>query len=79
MHCKISVVIGGVADGTSLRLWQTVVDPLQQAVADGCHLTRETGKYISSSGFSSLELSMASLYDAPFSLITPHVYGVACN
>ncbi|KAK8508123.1 hypothetical protein V6N13_055576 [Hibiscus sabdariffa] len=66
-------------DGTSLKFWQTVLDPLQQTVADGCHLTRETGKYITSAGFSSLELNMASLYNDPFSLISPHVYGVAWN
>ncbi|KAE8726316.1 S-adenosyl-L-methionine-dependent methyltransferases superfamily protein isoform 2 [Hibiscus syriacus] len=47
-------------DGTSLKFWQTALDPLQQTVSDGCHLTRETGKYITSAGFSSLELNMAS-------------------
>ncbi|XP_022724927.1 methyltransferase-like protein 7A isoform X2 [Durio zibethinus] len=66
-------------DGTILKFWQSVLDPLQQTVADGCHLTRETGKYISTAGFASLELSMASLYNAPCSLISPHIYGVACN
>ncbi|EOY01888.1 S-adenosyl-L-methionine-dependent methyltransferases superfamily protein isoform 1 [Theobroma cacao] len=66
-------------DGTILKLLQSALDPLQQIVADGCHLTRETGKYISAAGFSSLELSMTSLSNAPCSLISPHVYGVACN
>ncbi|MQL80793.1 hypothetical protein Taro_013240 [Colocasia esculenta] len=29
-------------DGSLLRLLQEVLDPLQQLVGDGCHLTRET-------------------------------------
>ncbi|KAI9169266.1 hypothetical protein LWI28_009732 [Acer negundo] len=62
-------------DGTSLKFWQSVLDPLQQIVADGCHLTRETGKNISEAGFSSVDLSMAFLSNA--SLISPHVYGMA--
>lgn len=65
----------GVADGTSLRFIQSVLDPLQQTVADGCHLTRETGKNIFEAGFSYLQLNMAFLSNA--SLINPHVYGIA--
>ena len=65
------------ADGTSLKFWQSVLDPLQQIVADGCHLTRETGKNISEAGFSGVDLSMAFLSNA--SLISPHVYGMACK
>ncbi|KAJ0980281.1 hypothetical protein J5N97_008536 [Dioscorea zingiberensis] len=34
-------------DGTLLRSVQVALDPLQQLVADGCHLTGETGKQIS--------------------------------
>ncbi|OMO93245.1 Zinc finger, RING-type [Corchorus capsularis] len=45
-------------DGTILKLLQSVLDPLQQTVADGCHLTRETGKNISAAGFSNVELNM---------------------
>lgn len=65
------------ADGTILRLIQSVLDPLQQTVSDGCHLTRETGTHISEAGFSGVELSMASLSNAFF--INPHVYGIACK
>lgn len=63
------------ADGTILRYIQSVFDPLQQIVSDGCHLTRETGMQISEAGFSGVELSMAFLSNA--SLINPHVYGIA--
>lgn len=66
-------------DGTILKFFQSVLDPLQQTLSDGCHLTRETGKSISKAGFSSLELSTASLNNTPGSLISPHVYGVAYN
>ncbi|KAK1266068.1 hypothetical protein QJS04_geneDACA000575 [Acorus gramineus] len=59
--------------GTFLRLVQRVVDPLQQVVADGCHLTRETGNDISKAGFSVVKANMAHL--SSVSLISPHVYG----
>ncbi|PIA34501.1 hypothetical protein AQUCO_03700048v1 [Aquilegia coerulea] len=62
-------------DGTTLRLMQKVFDPLQQLVSDGCHLTRETGKYISQAGFSDININMTYLSNA--SLISPHVYGIA--
>lgn len=63
------------ADGTLLRLVQNVLDPVQQFVADGCHLARETGREISSAGFSYLNLNRTLISKA--SLISPHVYGMA--
>uniref|UniRef100_A0A6N2LUM3 Methyltransferase type 11 domain-containing protein n=1 Tax=Salix viminalis TaxID=40686 RepID=A0A6N2LUM3_SALVM len=62
-------------DGTILRLLQSALDPLQQTVADGCHLSRETGKEILKAGFSSVDLSMAFVSNAL--IINPHVYGIA--
>ncbi|KAI4328464.1 hypothetical protein L6164_020817 [Bauhinia variegata] len=62
-------------DGTLLRFVQRVLDPLQQILSDGCHLCRQTGKSISSAGFSSVELNTASLSTAAF--VNPHVYGIA--
>lgn len=62
-------------DGTTLRFVQRVLDPLQQTLADGCHLSRETGKDISAAGFSNVELSTTFLSNAIF--INPHIYGVA--
>lgn len=64
-------------DGSLLRFVQNVLDPLQQVVADGCHLTRQTGREISRAGFSSLNVNMAFVSGA--SIISPHVYGVACK
>ncbi|KAJ3700572.1 hypothetical protein LUZ61_004277 [Rhynchospora tenuis] len=64
-------------DGTILRFVQGVLDPLQQFVADGCHLTRETGKQIAAVGFSRISLNNAFLKSV--SLFGPHVYGVACK
>ncbi|KAE9615503.1 putative S-adenosyl-L-methionine-dependent methyltransferase [Lupinus albus] len=61
-------------DGTFLKFIQGVLDPLQQTVADGCHLSRETGNNISRAGFSSVELNMAFLSNATF--INPHAYGI---
>ncbi|KAF6171836.1 hypothetical protein GIB67_007357 [Kingdonia uniflora] len=62
-------------DGTTLRFIQSALDPLQQIVADGCHLTRETGKYISEAGFSSSNIKREFFSAA--SLLGPHVYGIA--
>lgn len=62
-------------DGTILKFMQKALDPLQQTVADGCHLTRDTGKNIFEAGFSDLQFSMAFLSNA--SLIKPHIYGMA--
>lgn len=62
-------------DGTILKFLQSILNPLQQAVADGCHLTRETGKNISEAGFTSVELGTVFLANAP--LINSHIYGIA--
>nr|CAB3448133.1 unnamed protein product [Digitaria exilis] len=62
-------------DGSLLRLVQGAFDPLQQFVADGCHLTRKTGENIRDVGFSSLSLDSVRLSNAY--IISPHVYGVA--
>lgn len=62
-------------DGTIRRFVQGVLDPLQQTVADGCHLTRNTGNSIAEAGFSGLDINQVVLSTA--SIINPHVYGVA--
>lgn len=62
-------------DGTILKFVQGILDPLQQAVADGCHLRRNTGSSISAAGFSSVDMNMVFL--PALSLIGPHVYGIA--
>jgi len=64
-------------DGTVIRFVQGVLDPLQQTVADGCHLTRTTGKYISEAGFSDVDLNMVFVSNAYY--LSPHVYGIACK
>jgi len=60
---------------TGLAFAQAVLEPLQVAAADGCHLTRETGKTIQAAGFKSVELREMTL--PVFPLISPHVVGVA--
>lgn len=64
-------------DGTALRFVQGLLDPLQQAVADGCHFTRKTGKNISEAGFSNVDSRQVVLSTA--SLINPHIIGIARN
>ncbi|KAL8196469.1 hypothetical protein R6Q57_024764 [Mikania cordata] len=64
-------------DGTFLKVIQRALDPLQQLVADGCHLTRETGDTISAAGFSKTDIKKVFVSSA--SLINPHAYGIAYN
>ena len=58
-----------------LRLFQHILNPLQQATADGCHLDRDTLKSIQSAGFANVD---ASSFVVPgLGLIGPHVAGIA--
>lgn len=57
---------------------QNVLDPLQQVVADGCHLTRCTGDYILEARFNGgADINKASLSSLAY--LSSHVYGVAYN
>jgi len=65
---------------SGLRLAQTLLDPLQQAIAGGCHLTRDTGALMRSQAghdarFSRLEMESFSV--PGLSVIAPHVAGIA--
>ncbi|KAL7091390.1 hypothetical protein ACP275_12G102700 [Erythranthe tilingii] len=62
-------------DGTILRFLQGILDPLQQTLADRCHLTRNTATNIAGAGFAGVDVNRANLSTA--SLINPHVYGIA--
>ncbi|KAG7586425.1 S-adenosyl-L-methionine-dependent methyltransferase [Arabidopsis thaliana x Arabidopsis arenosa] len=65
-------------DGSFLRMVQNVLDPVQQVVADGCHLTRPTGESIIKAGFNGgVDINKASL--TSFYHLSPHIYGVAYN
>mmetsp|Transcript_1024 Transcript_1024/g.2822 ORF Transcript_1024/g.2822 Transcript_1024/m.2822 type:complete len:117 (+) Transcript_1024:1293-1643(+) len=61
---------------TLLRLQQTVLEPLQVALADGCHLTRDTGKVMRAAGFSSLDMTEKAVPGVE-GLLATHVYGLA--
>jgi len=75
LSAKFHDVFLSFTDGTPLRFWQNLLDPLQQFVSDGCHLTRETGEVIRGSGFSDASINMT--YVPSVSLISPHVFGTA--
>ncbi|KAK6139339.1 hypothetical protein DH2020_026920 [Rehmannia glutinosa] len=62
-------------DGTLLRYVQGILDPLQQTVVDGCHLTRSTAANIAKAGFAGLDLNQAVLSSTAF--INPQIYGIA--
>lgn len=59
-----------------LRLAQQVLDPLQQALADNCHLTRD----VTASQLQAHKLSLVhqQRFDVPgLGLIGPHIAGLA--
>ncbi|XP_002985991.2 methyltransferase-like protein 7A isoform X1 [Selaginella moellendorffii] len=62
-------------EGSSVRFWQNVLDPVQQFVADGCHLTRDTLSGIQSASFASVAAQRINISSA--FLISPHVIGTA--
>eukprot|EP00850_Spirogloea_muscicola_P010478 SM000062S19864 [mRNA] locus=s62:136974:138314:+ [translate_table: standard] len=60
---------------TALRRWQDLLDPLQQLLADGCHLTRSPVAHILAAGFQSVS-AQATVLDG-LGLISPHIIGTA--
>ncbi|CAI7850933.1 unnamed protein product, partial [Closterium sp. NIES-54] len=61
--------------GTALHLWQTILDPLQPLLYDGCHITRNPLPAIKLAGFAAVkaqEVVLPGLW-----LISPHVIGKA--
>lgn len=64
-----------IASDKQLRLFQHVLNPLQQASADGCHLDRDTLSSIQSAGFAAVN---AKSFVVPgLGLIGPHIAGIA--
>lgn len=61
-------------DDQFLRLQQYVLDPLQQVLADGCHLTRDTQGALVAAGFDTSPLDRFQVQG--MSLIAPHVGGL---
>ncbi|KAL6754885.1 S-adenosyl-L-methionine-dependent methyltransferase [Haematococcus lacustris] len=59
-----------------VRVQQTLLSPLQQAVADGCHLTRETGQLLRQGGWGGLELEEGKVPGLG-ALLENHVWGLA--
>ena len=58
-----------------LRLQQALFDPLQRALADGCHLARDTASLLEAQQWHTLKLDRFNISGA--SLISPHIAGVA--
>ena len=64
-----------VAPDKQLRFLQHLLNPLQQATADGCHLDRDTLSSIQAAGFAEVDVSRFSV--PGLGLIGPHVVGIA--
>jgi len=56
------------------RLAQAVFDPLQQVVADGCHLTRDTAAAVEAAGWDVARLERLTIPGIAF--LGPHIAGV---
>ena len=54
---------------------QGMLDPLQQALADGCHLSRRTGNAIECAGFAAVTMRQFELDGG--GLVAPHIWGTA--
>jgi len=66
-------------DGSFFKRLQKLLDPLQQRLADGCHLARNTRECILEAGFSGgVEVQTFSMYSFPW-MTRPHIYGLAYN
>jgi SAM-dependent methyltransferase len=66
----------GSGDDLLLRLGQHVFDPLQQLLADGCHLTRDPLPILEKVGFRRVDASRFEV-EGVSRLIAPHVAGIA--
>ena len=62
-------------DDSSLALQQTLLNPLQQISADGCHLTRRTGMNIEKAFNGNVDLNYITLEDKW--VIAPTAFGIA--
>lgn len=70
-----SPTLASLAEGEPLRFWQNLLDPVQQLVADGCHLTRDTLSLIEAAQFASVSAHKVQVEG--LSIIGPHVIGIA--
>lgn len=52
----LHVLEHGLDDAADVQRWQRRLDPVQQAVAGGCHLTRHIPSLVESAGFRWIEL-----------------------
>ncbi len=60
---------------TPLFHFQRLIEPPWRFLADGCHLTRDTGEAIRRAGFASVELTEFRA-DYP-TFVSPHIMGIA--
>lgn len=63
------------SDRPLLRVAQTVLNPLQQVLADECHLTRDTLRAVETAGFAQVDADRFVV--GGLSYLGPHVAGVA--
>ncbi|KAI0208069.1 Methyltransferase-like protein 7A [Lamellibrachia satsuma] len=64
-------------EGSWVRTFQLLINPVWKRISDGCNMTRETGKHVERAGFSQVEQTHFSADTLTTSLVKPHVKGVA--
>ncbi|KAH7438299.1 hypothetical protein KP509_04G009100 [Ceratopteris richardii] len=62
-------------EGSSLRFWQDFLNPVQEFVADGCHLNRNTLDDIQNAQFTRVNAQRINVPE--LSLISTHIIGMA--
>lgn len=70
---RLHVLEHGSAPDESVRRWQRRLEPLQRAVAGGCHLTRDVPATVRTSGWHVDDLEQAYLAGPPVSRPWVHV------
>lgn len=61
--------------GSSLRFWQDLLDPVQQFLVDGCHLTRNTLDNIQGANFTIVNVRNINVSN--LAVFSPHIIGMA--
>ncbi|CAM3643059.1 class I SAM-dependent methyltransferase [Nocardioides zeicaulis] len=76
---RLHVLEHGAAPDASVRRWQRRLEPLQRAVAGGCHLTRDVPEVVRAAGWHVDELEQAYLPGPALSRPWVHVSRVLAS
>ena len=75
--CSLAFIehVGAPSSQPLLRMGQVLLNPLQQALGDGCTLTRDTLGSLRAAGFSELDVKQFEVEG--LGVLAPHIAGIA--